>query len=179
MTITIRPAVAADCVEIAEIYRYYVDNTVITFDYDSPTAAAWETKRAGIVARRWPFIVAVDSTDGAPGPDRVVGFAYLGDFRGKRAFDWTTEDTIYLHPDATGAGLGSMLLTALLTDLDTTAVRRVIAVIAESPASIRLHANAGFVESGTLHRVGFKHGRWVDCVFMEYDVPGVDGPPPV
>ena len=70
-------------------------------------------------------------------------------------------------------GLAGRAVVELLTDLDPTSVRRIIAVIAviESDASIKLHERAGFVDAGTLRRVGFKHDRWVDCVFMQYDVP--------
>jgi len=166
VTVTLRTATTDDCRQIAEIYQHYVEHTVITFDYESPSPQDWDRKRSSIIERRRPFLVAVE--DGS-----VLGFAYLAEFRTKQAYDWTTEDTIYLRPDATGRGLGSTLLRALLTDLDPTSVRRIIAVIAviESDASIKLHERAGFVDAGTLRRVGFKHDRWVDCVLMQYDVP--------
>ncbi len=166
MTVTLRTATTADCTQIAEIYRHYVEHTVITFDYESPSAPDWDRKRTNIIEAGRPFLVAVEN-------QTVLGFAYLAEFRTKQAYDWTTEDTIYLRPDATGCGLGATLLRALLTDLDPTSVRRIIAVIAvvESDASVKLHERAGFVDAGTLREVGFKHDRWVDCVFMQYDVP--------
>jgi phosphinothricin acetyltransferase len=37
----------------------------------------------------------------------------------------------------------------------------------ENKASINLHLAAGFQIKGTLHCVGFKHGRWLDTVFMQ------------
>ena len=44
-----------------------------------------------------------------------------------------------------------------------------VAVIGDSAnaASIRLHERAGFRLVGTLQSVGFKHGRWLDCVIMQ------------
>jgi phosphinothricin acetyltransferase len=45
-----------------------------------------------------------------------------------------------------------------------------IAVIGDSTlqaASIGLHAAAGFRMIGTLDAVGFKHGRWLDSVYMQ------------
>ena len=104
----------------------------------------------------------------------MLGYAYLGDFRTKTAYDWTTEDSIYLRPEATGRGLGSSLLRALLTDLHPESVRRVVAVISviESDASIRLHERFGFARTGTLRRIGWKFDRWIDCAVLQYEVPG-------
>jgi phosphinothricin acetyltransferase len=44
-----------------------------------------------------------------------------------------------------------------------------IAVIGDSRnfASIALHRSQGFIFSGTIHSVGFKHGRWLDSVIMQ------------
>ena len=48
-----------------------------------------------------------------------------------------------------------------------------IAVIGDSEnhSSIGLHASAGFRMSGILRSVGFKFGRWVDCVLMQRELP--------
>ena len=45
-----------------------------------------------------------------------------------------------------------------------------VAVIGDSAnaASIQLHAALGFRHVGTLERVGFKLGRWVDVILMQY-----------
>ncbi|MGJ0119330.1 N-acetyltransferase family protein [Williamsia sp. MIQD14] len=174
MTVTVRTARAADCPQIAEIYRHYVENSVITFDYESPTIDDWEGRVAAITARGRPFIVAVESDD--TGADTVLGYAYLGEFRTKQAYDWTSEDSIYLRPDATGRRLGSTLLEALLTDLDPSSVRRVVAVISiiSSDVSIRLHRRFGFVQTGVLQSIGHKHGRWIDCAVLQYVVPGTE-----
>ena len=62
------------------------------------------------------------------------------------------------------AGLGRLLLEALLTGCADAGVRQVIAVIADSgdPASVALHRACGFADAGRLSRVGYKHGRWID-----------------
>ncbi len=174
MTVTIRPATAPDCVDVAAIYKHYVDTTVITFDYDAPTAAEWNVKRADLHAARMPFLVAVDEDS------VVVGYAYVSEYRTKRGYAWTVENTIYLSPEHTGKGYGKALLLALLDAVVDTPARRVIAVIAavEGSGSIPLHAKAGFTDAGRLKRVGFKHGIWIDVVTMQYDVEDSDAPPP-
>lgn len=175
MTITVRPATASDCVDVAAIYKHYVDNTVITFDYDAPTASEWKVKLADLQGAHLPFLVAVKSDS------VVVGFAYAGQYRTKRAYDWTVENTIYLSPEHTGHGYGKALLSALLDAVADSPPRRIVAVIAavEGTGSVALHAKMGFTEVGRLKRVGFKHGIWVDCILMQFDVDDSDEPPAV
>lgn len=158
----IRPATVADCAAVADIYRHYVENTVATFDLEAPPEGHWETKLATIGAAGRPFLVAVER-------DRVVGFAYLGDFRDKAAYDRTVEDTIYLHPDAGRRGIGSALLAALVDAADPDNVTQIVAVIAatDGEASVALHTRHGFAEVGRLLQVGHKFDTWVDCVLMQ------------
>ncbi|AZG45097.1 GNAT family N-acetyltransferase [Gordonia insulae] len=160
--VTIRPAAPADCAAVADIYRHYVEHTVATFDYEAPAVATWEAKLAAVVAAGRPFLVVEEQ-------GVVLGFAYLGSFRDKKAYERTTEDTIYLHPDAGGRGLGSALLGALIDAADPANVRQIVAVISATggDASIALHARHGFVEVGRTPEVGYKFDQWIDCVYMQ------------
>jgi phosphinothricin acetyltransferase len=47
--------------------------------------------------------------------------------------------------------------------------RQMVAVIGDSEngASMALHRNLGFEHVGTLAKIGFKHGRWLDAVVMQ------------
>ena len=59
--------------------------------------------------------------------------------------------------------------------------RQMIAVIGdgspESP-SVRLHARVGFRHCGRLEGSGYKHGRWLDTVFMQFSMNGGSETPP-
>ncbi len=79
-----------------------------------------------------------------------------------------------------GRGVGRALLTALIARCELGPWRQMIAVIGDSrnDASIRLHARLGFAHVGTLRSVGFKFGRWVDCVLMQRDLGPGDATPP-
>ena len=83
------------------------------------------------------------------------------------------EDSIYVAADAVGAGVGGLLLDALLTDCAGAGVREVIAVIVDEDgaASLALHRNRGFVDAGRLTAVGFKHGRWLDTLLLQRSLP--------
>jgi L-amino acid N-acyltransferase YncA len=159
----VRSATPADLVAVAAIFAPFTTTTVVTFDEVPPTPEQWAQKLAGTEARGLPFLVAELDGD-------VVGFAYAGPWRTKAAYRHTVEDTIYLDPRARGRGVGTRLLSALLDACTVAGVRQVVAVVADDPAaaaSIPLHRRLGFTPAGTLHDVGFKHGRWVSTVLLQ------------
>jgi phosphinothricin acetyltransferase len=158
----IRPAEPSDLATVAAIYAHYVRETVVTFDEVPPTEADWRVKAEDLAARGLPFLVA--ETEG-----EIAGYAYAAPYRPKPAYRHTAEDSIYLAPGRTGLGLGSALLKALLTACRRTALRQLVAVIADSgsDASAALHRRFGFAEAGRLTNVGFKHDRWIDTVLMQ------------
>jgi phosphinothricin acetyltransferase len=54
-----------------------------------------------------------------------------------------------------------------------------IAVIGGAePASARLHAACGFVETGRMRSVGRKAGRWLDTLYMQRALGQGDDAPP-
>ncbi|WP_341267770.1 N-acetyltransferase family protein [Gordonia malaquae] len=169
--LTLRTAEPADCEAFAEIYRHYVETSVATFDHDAPDVDEWRAKLAATLDAGRPFLAAEDP-DIMPG---VIGYAYLGPYRGKAGWGWTAEDSIYLRPEASGRGHGSALLAALVEATDTSVVRTIMAVISdEVPASIRLHERAGFAEVGRSAGVGYKFDRWLGCVYMQLSLVAGD-----
>lgn len=163
----LRPATSDDAASIAAIYAHYVEHSVATFDLTAPDAAWWTAKIADLTAAGWPFLVAED--DGG-----LAGFAYVAPWRVKPAYRQTVEDTIYLTPGRTGRGIGRALMSALLDAARAAGARQVIAVVADGgdESSVRLHGAFGFVESGRLRAVGFKHGRWLDTLLLQVDLTG-------
>jgi L-amino acid N-acyltransferase YncA len=78
-------------------------------------------------------------------------------------------------------GIGRALLVALIETSQARGFRQMIAVIGDSTkqaASVGLHEAVGFRHVGILQDVGFKHGRWLDCVLMQRALgPGATEPP--
>lgn len=156
----IRSAEPADAEAIAGIYAWYVEHSAVTFDEVVPAA---EEHAAKIREARLPFLVAEDE-DGT-----VVGYAYLAPYRPRSAYRYTAEITIYVSAGTRGRGIGRALFSRLLDDGAAADIREVIAVITatDDGESVAFHTRAGFVETGRLRRVGFKHDRWYDTVFMQ------------
>ena len=160
----IRDVTERDAEAIAAIYAHHVLNGTASYDVDPPPAEFHRDKIRRIASAGWPFIVA--EVDG-----RVAGYAYVTQFRDRAAYRFTAENSIYVHPERTGRGIGKALLAALLSRSKAFGFKTIIAVIGGAePASIAVHAGLGFVEVGRLRAVGWKHERWLDSVYMQLDL---------
>ncbi|MEN9715191.1 MAG: hypothetical protein RJA35_658 [Actinomycetota bacterium] len=161
--VTIRGAYETDMPAILEIYNYYIQNSVVTFDLDPMRLNDWIEKFRWIQGLQLPFLVAV--TDSG----YVLGFAYVAPWRQKAAFKRTVEDSIYLRPAATGKRIGTKLMAELIQKSREAGVREIVAVISDKGAesSIQLHETMGFEHQGHLGKVGFKFGRWLGTVLLQ------------
>ena len=162
MNPTIRPATAADIPAAQAIYAHHVLHGTGTFELDPPSVAEMQTRFHDLSGRDYPYAVAEAG-------DEIVGFGYVGPFRERRAFRHTVEDSIYLHPDKRGLGIGSLLLNALIERSTAQGFTQMLALIGDSDnrASVALHAKFGFEPTGTMRQVGFKFDRRLDVVIMQ------------
>lgn len=174
--LTIRQAEESDIPAIQAIYAHHVLHGVASFELEPPDQAEMLRRRTDVLARGLPYLVAEDQ----PGSGAILGFAYAAPYRARPAYRWALEDSVYVLPGEGGKGIGSALLSALITRCTELGYRQMIAVIGDSAneGSIRLHARHGFRDCGVLTSVGFKHGRWLDSVFMQLALgPGDETPP--
>jgi phosphinothricin acetyltransferase len=159
-SISIRLATSDDLAAINDIYNHYVPTSTCTYD---ETPCALEARRAWFVERGPQHPVTVAELDG-----RVAGWGSLSPFRARSAYRFTCENSVYVHHELHGRGIGGALLVDLIERARTLGYRVIIAgADAEQGPSIALHAKFGFVEVGRFREVGFKFGRWLDVIFME------------
>lgn len=158
----IRDSLPDDLDRIQAIYAHHVLGGFASFEETAPTADELARRRADVLERGFPYLVA--EMDG-----RVAGYAYAGPYRLRSAYRYTVEDSIYVDPACTGAGIGRALLAELVGRCTAAGCRQMVAVIGDSgnAASIGLHRALGFAPAGVLTSVGFKFGRWVDSVLMQ------------
>ncbi|MFL6759655.1 N-acetyltransferase family protein [Sphingomonas sp.] len=167
--VAIRDATPEDAEAVALIYAHHVLHGTASYDLIPPEAGEIRGKIERVVAAGWPFLVA--ELDGA-----VAGYAYATQFRDRDAYRFTAEDSIYIHPERMRRGLGKALLQALVDACAGYGFRTIIAVIGGAePSSIALHEGFGFREAGRLTGVGWKHGRWLDSVYMQLELPSGAG----
>jgi phosphinothricin acetyltransferase len=170
--VTVRAAGPDDAAAIAAIYAHHVAHGTASFDTEPRSDAETAAKIAECSSRGWPFLVA--EADG-----EVVGYAYATQFRERPAYRSACENSIYIGPDHVGQGVGKLLLDALIEAAIAAGFRQMIAVIGGAePASVALHARAGFVEAGRMRSVGRKHGRWLDTLYMQLGLGAGDTAPP-
>ena len=160
--LTVRPSRAEDLAAITAIYADNVLHGTGTFALDAPDAAEMARRRDDVIGKGLPWLVA--EQDGA-----VLGYAYANHFRPRRAYRFCLEDSIYLHPDARGRGVGRVLLAELIARCEAAGARQMLAVIGDSAnaGSVGVHRALGFVHTGLLKASGWKFGRWLDVVIMQ------------
>jgi L-amino acid N-acyltransferase YncA len=162
LSMRIRPALQPDLAVITSIYSHYVRNSTATFEIDAPGITEMTRRWTEIATYGLPYLVA--EIEGV-----IVGYAYAGPYRARRAYRFTVEDSVYIHPDHVGRGIGRALLAALTDSCRAAGSHQMIAIIGDSTniASVRLHVSHEFRTVGTLECVGVKFGRWIDTVIMQ------------
>lgn len=170
---TIRPSTDRDLPEITAIYGHHVLHGTGTFETTPPSESDMAARRADVLAKGLPYLVVEDG-------GRVLGFAYCQWFKPRPAYRFSAEDSIYLHPDAAGKGLGRALLAELAARAEAVGIRKLIAVIGDSgnAGSIGVHKALGFSPVGQFKSCGWKFGRWLDIVLMEKPLGEADATPP-
>jgi len=116
---------------------------------------------AEALASALPWLVAEAS-------GRILGYAYASKWKGRCAYRYAVESTVYLDPAQTGKGIGLGLYTALIDAIRACSMRTVIGGIAlPNAASIALHERLGFRKVGHFEQVGYKQDRWVDVGYWQ------------
>ena len=170
---TIRSSQDQDLAAITAIYAHHVLHGTGTFEVDPPSQEDMRTRRADVLSKGLPYLVAADG-------EQVLGFAYCNWFKPRPAYKFSAEDSIYISPEAQGKGLGRALLAELSAHAEKAGVRKLIAVIGDSAntGSIGLHLSVGFHHVGTLKSCGWKFNQWLDVVMMEKTIGLGDSCPP-
>lgn len=157
--ISIRPAREEDLPGIFAIYNHAILHSTATFDTEPKDAQAqlcWFQKH------RPPYPIFVAS---AP---KVLGWASLSEWSERCAYRTTAENSVYVHADAQGQGLGRQLMEAVLKAGKAEGIHTVIARIADqNQASVALHRGLGFETIGVMREVGFKFGKRLDVLMMQ------------
>lgn len=163
----IRAAVCEDAAALLDIYTPYVTETAITFEHEAPAREVF-AERIARTLTRYPWLVA--ESGGIP-----IGYAYVGAFHERPAYDWAVETSIYVDQRFRRAGIGRALHDTLEQVLALQGILNLNACIACPRQedeyltfdSIRFHEKLGYQTAGHFHQCGFKFHRWYDMVWME------------
>lgn len=160
---SIRFATIEDAAACSAIYRPFVDGSAVSFEMVAPGT----DKVSKRIENRWPshpWIVAEE--EGV-----VLGYAYAGAYRERKAYQWAVEVSVYLAPEARGKGLGRRLYEVLLEILTRQGFTKAYGVVTlPNPASAALHEAVGFKPFAVYRDIGFKNGAWHDVGWWECDL---------
>ena len=169
-----RDATVADMEAVRSIYNSLFDTTTIAWTEEEQTAEqrlAWFSRQT---ERGFPVLVADDG--GA-----VVGFAAYGDFRGAGkwlGYRYTVEHTIHVRESHWGAGVGRLLLRALIERARPRGCTRWSArSTARTTPRCASTSGSASSRSGGCPRSAVKFGRWLDLVLMQLIVTPMSPPP--
>jgi L-amino acid N-acyltransferase YncA len=156
----LRLATLDDAEAIRQIYNREVTTSTATFDL---VPRSLEDQQAWLEARSGAHAALVATDDG-----ELCGFGSLSSWRDRPAYATSVEDSVYVHPDHQGQGVGKAILTELLATGTRHGFHACMArIVGGHDASIALHASCGFEVVGTEREIGRKFGRWLDVVLME------------
>lgn len=167
----IRIARREDAMAIADIYRPFVRDTVISFEVVAPDEAEMAARIEKILTR-FPWLVF--EQDG-----EVLGYAYGSPHRDRAAYQWSAEAGIYIAPSAHRRGVGRALYALLFEALRLQGFHRVYGGITlPNAASVGLHEAHGFKPVGTYADVGFKFDAWHSVGWWALELEAASAPTP-
>lgn len=151
--------------QILDIFNDAILNSTALYDYKPwtmDTMKVWfETK-----AQHGFPVIGIVNDDGM-----LMGFGSYGQFRMRPAYKYTIENSLYVHRDHRGKGLGKILLNEIISHATSQNFHSIIAVIdASNEISLDLHRKAGFTQVGVFREVGYKFGRWLDAAFLQLNL---------
>jgi phosphinothricin acetyltransferase len=167
----VRSSREEDVPEMVAIYTHHIARgSEVAFD--PVTHDDIKRRRKTMLRRRLPHIVA--DLDG-----KIIGYAFAVPFRKRPAYRYTVKHSIYVHHEHLHAGVGRVLIQALIDACAFAGYRQMIGYIDGSNApSLQLHEAAGFRQVAYLPSIGFKYGRWTDSVMMQRALGEGDSTPP-
>ena len=156
---TIRFAQTADAAVLLSIYKPYVEETSISFEYEPPSLAEF-TRRVEEIAAFYPYLIYEEAGE-------ILGYAYGHRQMERAAYQWNAETAVYVDRSCRRRGIGAALYAALLPLLEAQGVRNVFGVVVGgNEGSIALHRRFGFSEAARFPASGYKQGQWWDTIWF-------------
>jgi len=165
----VRLATPSDLPAVLAISNQAALHTAANFAIEPETPDAWRADYDE-THEMFPWLVAAD------GAGEVVGFAKAGPWKGRCAYEWTAETTVYVLHDQHGKRIGTSLYSRLVETLRAQGYTTLLGGITQpNAASVRLHEALGFRRVALFEGVGWKFERWHDVGYWQLDL--ADGAP--
>ena len=168
--ITFRMSDVSDAEELLSIYKPYVTDTAITFEYEVPSIEVFKN-RIKETLEGYPYIVCEYK-------DKIVGYAYAHRYGERAAYQWDVELSIYLDMNYKSLGVGKLLYNKLIEIVKLQNVRNIYACITSAnEKSLKFHEKLGFEFIGIFKNTGYKFDSWYGVNWMGIAVGDINEKP--
>ncbi len=155
--LTIRAMVAVDWPEVSAIYEAGIATGNATFEAEAPAYEEWDRSHLGNLR------LVTHASDGT-----ILGWAALSPVSDRCVYGGVAENSIYIHPDTRGNGIGTVLLSRLISMAEAAGIWTVqTGIFPTNAPSLALHQRCGFRIVGTRERIGRLNGAWRDTLLLE------------
>lgn len=155
-----REATRADLPAMLEIYRPYVENTTVSFEYETPSLEEFTTRFERITAD-FPWFVAEENGE-------IAGYAYADRAFERRAYAWDADLSVYISARFHKRGVGRRFYELLEDTLGRMGYIHLYALVTEeNAASCAFHERMGYKVMCVMPQTGFKMGRWLAVTWYE------------
>ena len=169
--LNVRMATGEDARALLALYAPYVERTAVSFELTVPSADEFRARIVNTL-ERYPWIVAECDRE-------IVGYAYMGTFKERGAYDHSAEVSVYVREDKRRLGFGRTLYAALESEAKKRGILNLYACIAYTEndvpcltrASLDFHLRLGYRLVGVFRKCGYKFGRFFDMAWMEKILP--------
>jgi L-amino acid N-acyltransferase YncA len=170
MDIKMRMANENDAEEILRVYAPYINDTVITFEYEIPTINEFKN-RIRKISLDYPYLVCTLD-------EKIIGYAYSYRYKERAAYQWNVELSVYIDNSYLHCGIGKALYSALIEISKLQNIQNIYGgVTYPNKNSEKLHEYFSFKKLGVYHNTGYKFGKWHDVTWFEKSVDEYYGEP--
>lgn len=153
------PITEIDKEPVVALFNYYIEHTDAAF-LETPLPSSYFDALLPVI-KMYPSVSVKE--DGA-----LIGFGFLRPHNPMPAFRYSSVISYFLDPEYTGRGIGSTMLHHLTEKAREKGITSILAEISSlNPGSVRFHEKHGFVHRGRFERVGVKHGKEFDTIWMQ------------
>ena len=164
-----------DAARVAEIYRPYVLESIVSFEEVAPTPDEMADRMRKTL--EWtPWLVAEDEAG------VVIGYAYASRHRERSGYRWSVDISVYIDPGWHRRGVGRALYAELLALLrQQRFINAYAGITLPNAGSVGLHESIGMRLIGVYEGVGYKFGEWLPVAWlgMRLTEPGVSPEEPI
>lgn len=156
-SVQIRALEAADWPQVADIYAAGIATGNSTFETAPPSWERWDTTHRSDLR----YVATLD--------DHVVGWVAASNVSDRCCYAGVIENSVYVHPDQQGHGIGRLLLATLIEAAEAAGIWTIqTGIFPENTASVALHHACGFRTVGRRERLGQLNGTWRDVLLLEH-----------